>query len=63
VRQVPHISGMIDDPDMLLPTEMNVEGTFFDVDYMLRLAEARRIGCWFWSDWETAMMYRDLGLD
>jgi hypothetical protein len=38
---------------------MNIEGTFFDVEYMLRLAEARRVGLWHWQDWETALLYRD----
>ena len=55
MRQVAHINAMND----LEPTEMNIEGTFFDVEYMLRLAEARRVGLWHWQDWETAMAYRD----
>jgi hypothetical protein len=56
---VPHIIDMIDDPDMLLPTELNVTGTFFDVSHMLRLAAAQKVGLWHWSDWETAFLYRD----
>ena len=52
---MPHITTMNDLP----PTEMNVEGTFFDPEYMLRQAEARRTGLWVWDDWQAVMAYRD----
>jgi hypothetical protein len=56
-RQVQHITTMND--DMLLPSELDVAGTCFDADYYWRWIEAQRTGCWFWSDWETALMYLD----
>jgi hypothetical protein len=56
VHQVTHITTMNDLP----VTELHVEGTIFDIEYMLRLkAEAHR-GLWHWDCWEMAMLYRDL---
>ena len=40
-------------------TVTDIEGTPFDADYFWRWIEAQRVGCWFWSDWETALLYRD----
>jgi hypothetical protein len=52
---------MTDDREyLLLPTEMNVEGTCFEPIGYARWIEAQRVGCWFWQDWEIALMYRDL---
>jgi hypothetical protein len=51
------MTGMTDIGDWL--SETDVEGTCFDADYYWRWIEAQRVGCWFWSDWETAMAYRD----
>jgi hypothetical protein len=50
--------GMTAEMDLL--SETNVEGTFFDPAYMLRWWEETRGALWHWSDWETAMEYRDL---
>jgi hypothetical protein len=41
-------------------SETNVEGTSFEPIGYARWIEAQRVGCWFWSDWETAMAYQDL---
>jgi len=41
-----HITPMKDD---FLLTELNVEGTFFDPEYMLRYWEAQQVGLWFWA--------------
>ena len=54
-----YINAMNDRDHLLLPTELNVEGTCFDVEYFARWIEAQRVGLWHWSDWETALMYRD----
>jgi len=35
--------------DDFLLTELNVEGTFFDPEYMLRYWEAQQVGLWFWA--------------
>ena len=43
----PHyMTGMEDD---FLLSETNVEGTFFDPEYMLRFWEAQQVGLWFWA--------------
>jgi hypothetical protein len=45
---------MIDDP---LLSEWDVEGTWFDPDYVLRYWEAQRTGLWFWDHqlyWDQA---------
>jgi len=44
-------------------TETDIEGTPFDADYFWRWIEAQRVGCWFWSDWETALLYRSWSHD
>jgi hypothetical protein len=54
VGKVPYINRM-DDP---LLTETQVEGTYFDANWW-RWIEAQKRGLWMWSDWETAMAYRD----
>jgi hypothetical protein len=41
------------------PTEMNIEGTFFSPAQMERLRQEFMRGCWFWSDNDLALMYRD----
>ena len=40
-------------------SETDVEGTWMDPAYMLRFWEQTRGALWHWSDWETAMAYRD----
>ena len=44
---------------LLLPTELDIERTSFDVDYYWRWIVAQRSALWFWQDWETAMAYLD----
>jgi hypothetical protein len=34
-------------------------GGLFDPAVMERLMAETQRGCWFWSDWEVALMYRD----
>jgi hypothetical protein len=46
----------MDDP---LLSETHVEGSLFDPRTMERLKAETERGCWFWLDWEMAMMYRD----
>ena len=55
MRQVAHINAMND----LEPTEMNIEGTFFDPKTMLRLAAEWQRGLFFWNDDYTALLYRE----
>jgi hypothetical protein len=45
--------------DPFAPTELDVEGTYFDPRYMLELKRKSEVGLWFWSDWRIAMMYSD----
>jgi hypothetical protein len=40
-------------------TETDVAGSLFDLEEMERLRAATQRGCWFWLDWEIALMYRD----
>jgi hypothetical protein len=40
-------------------TETDVKGTIFDPEEMERLVAETQRGCWFWLDWEVALMYRD----
>jgi hypothetical protein len=35
-------------------------GGLFDPAVMERLVAETQRGCWFWLDWEIALMYRDL---
>jgi hypothetical protein len=46
--------------DIYLLTELDVKGTIFDPEEMERLVAETQRGCWFWLDWEVALMYRDL---
>jgi hypothetical protein len=48
----------LDDP--FAPSEMNVEGSLFDLKVMARLWEETHQGLWFWKDWDVALIYRDL---
>jgi hypothetical protein len=34
-------------------------GGLFDPTVMEQLKRKHQQGCWFWSDWEIALMYRD----
>jgi hypothetical protein len=45
--------------DIYLLTELDVKGTIFDPEEMERLVAETQRGCWFWLDWEVALMYRD----
>jgi len=48
----------LDDP--FAPTELHgLEGSLFDPKEMERLLAASQRGCWFWLDWECALLYRD----
>ena len=40
---------MDDREQLLLPTELNVEGTCFDPEYMLRLKRNSEVGLWVWA--------------
>jgi hypothetical protein len=47
---------MTDMNDMISETPA---GGLFDPAVMERLMAETQRGCWFWLDWEVALMYRD----
>jgi hypothetical protein len=50
---------MTDEVDIYQPTEMDAEGSLFDPRTIERLLTASQQGCWFWLDWDVALMCRD----
>ena len=50
---------MTDELDPFAPSEMNVEGTIFDADYIGELWRAQQVGLWAWNDDYTSLLYRD----
>jgi hypothetical protein len=46
---------MINLPDSMWMSETDIEGTFFDPEYMLRHWEETRGTLWFWAEWAQPM--------